>query len=293
MESYEKQILNLEKFPEENYLQSCLIYSKSSYGLFLLKNKNGDYYVVKVSDIKDYSRESAIGLFIKNRINDFPNLLVPEEIYQGLNPNAYSLFVHSVFFDDACKKENIREIFTSNKYIYYITKACSFNLQKYIFLGNKLSYYQFAGFTFQLILALQILYEIGVKHNDVKQANILVCDTHSSERIYQLGNITWFVNNELMEYKEIKLADFGESNVQLLKYSCLNVRNEIKIALINVINYMWKNTETEIQYEYEELLENLKNCQTNLYDVIKESQLFNIFLVNEVSETSKIIKLIE
>lgn len=292
---YKKQILNSAVFPEYNYTASCLIYSKRQYGLFLLRHRNGDYYVAKVVDTGD-TQESEIGLFIKDNIGNFPNILVPETIYVGNNPNKYELFSNPVNLNpDSCKSEDINKIFVAYKYIYYITKSCSFNFPKFFAMKNELSYYQFTGFTLQLLLALQTLYKIGIRHGDLAGRNILVCDKNpDSETVYQLRNNIFLMTNDQMRYKELKLTDFGESRYATYKNPCFENANEIKFQGVDTIKLFWKNTigKDDDNY-YNELMNNLNNCSTNLYDVIQRSRIFDIFIVDRVPIGSNIVKLIE
>lgn len=300
LKEYKRKVGEVGIFPADYYKISCLIYSKGNYGIFLLKDWTGKFAVVKVIYFYDNMVESSLGLYIKDKAGNVPNLLHPEQIYKGDNPKRYRVFQNLNLQNNVCKKDaDIKKIFIQDDlYAYYVTQLCAFNLQAY--LGRekkKLTYYQFVAFTFELLIALQTLYKIGVFHRDVKAANVLICDTDLEDTsvVYQTDKgLRRVIDYEKSEYKYIKLADFGESILQDSITPCMDFNNEIKIALVGTIDYMWRNTLNQENPElYQLLVENLKGCQTDLYDIIERSNIFDILVgQNKNNENAKIVNLL-
>jgi len=157
----------LKKFPFDDYKQSCLIYSKGDYGIFLLERNDGERFTVKVKNNLYLDYESEISLYIKYFASHIPNLLHVENIYSGENPFSKNLFKTPKKLDITCKDvKEPEKIFIEKFYSYYLTKACYFNLGYYFGPKNKgeLTYNAFVGFSFQLLLfKLCIVWVFGIE----------------------------------------------------------------------------------------------------------------------------------
>ena len=87
----ENMEIDLKEFPSDKFRKSCLIHSKSNYGVFLLEDLRGEKYAVKVSsfsqkDLREDLKESIINLYVRKFIN-----FVPITIY---NVISVYIFVH-------------------------------------------------------------------------------------------------------------------------------------------------------------------------------------------------------
>src|SRR5437867_3249650 len=130
----------LPRFDQEKYKGSCLIYSKGSYGIFLVMGLDDKAYVIKVV-LGGYQgredNETAIALYLLKFLkkNEFPNLMLPEGIYEGENPVYYTLFrgKDKKLNLPQCKELDVAKVFPNTRwnYNYYVTKACSYNLGYY------------------------------------------------------------------------------------------------------------------------------------------------------------------
>ena len=297
-----------DEFPANKFTKSCLIYTKNTYGIFLLEDKDGNHHVVKVNSNVDASAENSLGLYIKKNIGNIPNILTPEGIYTGYNPQSYSVF------SDKNKRLNIKEcqdykelskIFTEYRlgYSYYLTKACDYNLSYFFGIKNKgvITLAQFIGYSFQIIVGLYTLHKIGIWHKDFKPQNILIC----KKEVYE-NNITYISNskeekkeekkegnkmNWTLDYaelnnKDMKIIDFGESTIYKdVIFPCDTFKYEVNRALVTVIELMWSKTVNKVNrlLDYEDLIIRLKECKTSLIDVMNEASIFNVlrYTVND------------
>ena len=133
----------MKSFPFNKFDKSCLIYTKGSYGIFLLSEigNTEKYFVVKIKlfgfgNTGIFDKEENTALYIKENYNNMPNILVPEEIYIDLSPINYSLFTdkNKRLKLPGCKEATLAEIFTDSGsyYSYYLTKAGLYNLGYYL-----------------------------------------------------------------------------------------------------------------------------------------------------------------
>lgn len=282
--------LNLVDFPVDKFIKSCIIYFKRHYGIFLLTDINGKYFTVKVNmiDLYGIGFEYATGLYLKQFANHIPNLLYPEDIYKGNTPLDYPLFNNprQKLQEVSCKDVNITNIFpyeyANLVYHYYLTKACDYNLGYYFGkYGGSFTYDSFVGFVFQLLVGLQTMYRLGVYHGDMKPANILLCSSEiaKTNRIitYKYGDVkTWNISYDILNDTDLKIIDYGNSKVvDNIEDMFEAFNNEVIISLIGIIKIMWNKVINKQKGEnYLNLLDRLKECNTNLVDVMLNAPIF-------------------
>lgn len=274
----------LKSFPYSDYSKSCLIYSKGNYGIFLLEDKNKERFTVKVKIGEYLYFEETIALYIKYFASHIPNLLHVENIYKGPNPSTMKLFYKPEKIDDNCKDINLHKIFSHGReFLYYLTKACNYNLGYYFGpkSGGSLTYNAFVGFSFQLSVALQTLHRLGVWHRDIKPANILVCKSEISKNNkyirYNYKNIkSWTLSYDILEDRDFKIIDYGESQVlNEVENPCTTFSYEVSVSFYNIITLMWKKvTDKKNEDLYEDFINRLKNCTTNINDIMFEAPIF-------------------
>jgi len=281
-------------FPYNEFISSCLIYTKGHYGIFMIQNKKEEMYTVKVSMYSIKDPEINISLYIKQYAGHIPNILHFEHIYVGGSPLDYRLFLHSTLDSNTCLNTvpNLRDIFIHNKYFYYMTKACIGNLSYYTGkLKQKITYQQFVGYTFQVLVGLQSLHKLNIWHKDIKAANFLICNSDifpyypniiytKEEGSYQTS---WKFSYENLDYKDIKIIDFGEAVIlENNNIPCVTYQFEVNVAIINVIKVLWNAVSGyKDEYKYNDLIHNLRNCNTDLLDVMISSVIFQ----DNISET--------
>ena len=287
-----RRMVSFSKFPRERFSKSCLIYSKGLYGIFLVEDREGKRYTVKVSSFAygiKMPYEVSVGLYLKKFASNIPNLLHLEDIFIGENPESYSLFSKPKLEDSFCRDKELFSIFKEKIYIYILTKACYYNLGYY--LGKHkgtLSYYAFVGFSFQLLVGLQTLHRLGIWHRDVKAANVLVCDSEIAKTysniVYKYGNEgKWVLSYPKLGNRDLKWIDFGESGVyDEIDFPCKTFEYEVNVASVNIINLMWKKVEDKLFPElYEDFVKRLQTCSTSLVDVLFNSPIFNVLKEKE------------
>lgn len=267
----------IKPFPINNFVDSCLIYSKRIYGIFLLVDTNNDKFIVKVTTFGG-DTEVPISLYIKQFASHIPNILHSIDIYRDKSPAKIPLFLKSELSDRSCKDQDITKIFIEHTYSYYLTKACEANLGAYLGkLKNTISYNQFVGYSFQVLVGVQTLHRLGILHRDIKPANFIICnsDINTEYILYNYNNKRcWVFSHDKLEGKFMKLIDFGESIV----YNNIGpeFRSEIQVQLVTIIKLMWKyvtNKDDESHIVYQELIHNLKN-NTNLVEVMFVSSIY-------------------
>ncbi len=278
--------INISDFPQEKFDKSCLIYNKSTYGIFLVTGKDGENYTVKVSmgNGPILSDEIIIAFYIKEKLGDMPNLLVPENVYLGKNPINYPLFNNSNnrLNLSQCKVVTLNNIFFSKEieYNYYVTKACLYNLGYY--LGTHkglLSYKAFVVFSFQILTALQSLHKIGIWHRDIKTQNVLVCDSDIAKKGYRgityvINDVSWTVKYKDTDDRDLKVIDYGESIIMSdFENPCLKFSYEVTVAVVNIFNVMWAKVFDKGLY-FEELISSLRDCKTSIVDVITGAPIY-------------------
>lgn len=299
-------------FPANLFKKSCIIYKKGDYGIFLLEDLNGEKYTAKIlyypAPLKG---EIEISLYIKEFAAHIPTFLLPNYIYVGDSPINYPLFNSNRDnnMSLSCKPYNIRDIFFGSynpttgrkiRYTYYITKACQYNLAQYFGMFKKtIDYNTFVKFTFEFLIGIQTLYTLGIWHNDVKAANLLVCqDNNSYVYIFPNGERRFISSSSMSAEEEtksnnqcIKIIDFGESkivdNLDNNKV-CKMFMNEINVAVTSILNLMWSKTTVinnkNEEIKYNKLISSLKSCETDLISVILNAELFNdLFAVPNVT----------
>lgn len=285
----------LKSFPSTSFSKSCLRYTKKLYGIFLLEDYIGKKYNVKVFE-KHSNQEIPISLYIKKFASHIPNLLHPLNVYSGENPMYYNLFREDRLENPVCVDKNIRDIFTYNgDYSYYLTDNCSYNLNYYLGKGKGiLTYDTFVGWVFSLLVAIQTLHRLGIWHHDIKLANILVCDSEISKNysnityIYDDGvnSRSWTLNYKDLKNIDLKIIDYGDSRVvDDITNSCEDFSNEISIALVAVLDIMWKKVidkDQEKEEKYFDLKNKLKNCSTTIIEPMFNSKIFDS-LISESS----------
>ena len=86
-----------KRFPVDEYINSCPIYSKRKYAIFLLTRADNNKDIVKIIDIisSGYVPEIAIPLYLKHFASGIPNILLPIDIYLDMNPLNYKLFTNT------------------------------------------------------------------------------------------------------------------------------------------------------------------------------------------------------
>ncbi len=172
--------------------------------------------------------------------------------------------------------------------MYYLTEACGADMGRYLGTGGRglgytLDYNQFVGYTFQLLVGLQSIHRLGLHHNDVKPANVIVCgDTTDFDNIlYNYnGERYWcFSYGEVLRGNNIKVFDFGDVKIPRdMTQPCLVTKDSV--ALVPIVKIMWNSTVGEKdQGLFNQLIQNLQACETNLLDVMLESAIFNPFTV--------------
>jgi serine/threonine protein kinase len=276
---------SLSYFPYDKFEKSCLIYSKSNYGIFLLEDKNGKRYTVKV---KAYTYlvppEENTALYVKHFASHIPNLLHVEDIYMGATPAYADLFKKPQRIDPTCKDGNLYTLFGhSGKFLYYLTKACYYNLG-YFFgpkIKGELTYEAFVGFSFQLVVGLQTLHRLGVWHGDIKPANILVCNSEIAQKNRYIkytynDKISWTLSYDVLENRDFKIIDYGESKVlNDITEGCKSFKYEVNVAFYNIITLMWKKVINKQNINlYEDFIFRLKNCETDINDIMLEAPIF-------------------
>jgi len=273
-------------FPVEEFEKSCLIYKKGYYGIFYLVGKNGKNYTVKVTLDPG---EIQISKYIKQYAGNMPNLLILEGVYEDVSPYYIPFFNKNKLENPICKNLKVEEVFystPSNKnvnYFYYLTKACLYNIG--YFLGTykgTLSYQEFVNYSFEMLAALYTLHSLKIWHRDIKPANFLICGDDPTSVKYILGNKSWKIDSK----RYIKLIDFGESKiVKDVVNPCEEFKFEVDVALLNVIQLMWRKIEGEKNVnDYEDLIIRMKNCKTNISDIILNAKIFDNLISNEPAD---------
>lgn len=276
----------LTDFPYYKYNKSCLIYSKRDYGIFLLEDKNNEKFTVKVKSGYLLDKEEIIALYVKHFASQIPNLLHVENIYRGVHPRLMNLFTKTEKIDITCKDTNVKNIFSmiETVFLYYVTKACNYNLGYYFGpkVNGTLTYDAFVSFSFQLTVALQSLHRLGVWHRDIKPANILVCDSSIAKNNryirYNYNNEkTWTLSYDVLNDRDFKIIDYGESQVlNDVNEPCNTFTHEVSIGFYNVIILMWKKvTDKKNEDLYNDFIFRLKTCNTNLNDIMLEAPIFD------------------
>ena len=280
-------------FPVNNFSKSCLIYSKGGYGIFLLTTPTNDKYVVKVSRSFDEG-EGPISLYIKHFASHIPNILHIIDIYIDNNPISIPLFNNVELDEPMCRVRDIDRIFVERylNYMYFLTKACDANLAAYLGrLKNTLTYEQFVGYSFQVLVGLQTLHRLGVWHRDIKPANYLICNSENKDKniLYNYNNQRyWSFSHNMLKGKGLKLIDFGEARVRdNVDNSCLEFKNEVQVSSAEIIKLMWKYVIDKRNEDlYNELIGNLNNCNTNLVTVMFSSSIFDPYVVSDYNPTN-------
>jgi serine/threonine protein kinase len=278
-------------FPYDEYVSSCLIYNKGNYGIFMIQNRKGELYTVKVSLYTIKNDEINISLYIKQNASHIPNILHVENIYRGSNPLDYPLFRYSSLENGLCKNKPLEDIFIHNRYYYYLTKSCMGNLSYYTgTLKQKITYQQFVGYSFQVLVGLQTLHSLNIWHSDIKPANFLICNSDISPYfnniIYKTQpnieefNYSWAFSYQDLQNKDIKLIDYGEAiYLENNKIPCDKYGYEVKVALVNVIDILWKSIigdkDEDKVNKFNDFRNNLKTCTTDLLDVMINSFIFH------------------
>lgn len=303
------------EFPMEMFRKSCLIYKKNDYGIFLLEDMNGEKYTAKVLYYPaPLAGEVEISLYIKevlelNKALDgeiIPTFLLPDYIYVGRTPLDYPLFnqMKDNNLSTACKSYDIRDIFfggsgsikdtyekTKNrfKYVYYLTKACQYNLAQYFgVLKKTISYQTFVKFAFEFLVGMQTLYSLGIWHKDIKSPNILVCvSSVSYVYLFPNGERRFISSKGPEDNKVIKIIDFGEAKIydttDRNNTPCKLFMDEINFSVISILNLMWSKTvfsskddenKDIAQVKYNNLVSSLKACDTDLIPVLLNSDIF-------------------
>lgn len=272
----------MEKFPSQKFEKSCLLYTKNNYGIFYLTGNDGNNYTVKIMEhYGTLNPEIQMNLYIKKYASHIPNLLMYEGIYKDINPNRFSLFSNKIE-KSGCKDYKIEKIFTYNHdYTYFLTKACLYNLG--FFFGTykgKISYQIFINYTFEIMIGLQTLHSLNIWHRDLKPANILLCEynkiTNYKSTKYVYGDKSWVIFH--IDNKYMKIIDFGESIIaeNVSSNHCQEFRYEVNVGLLNIIQIMWKNIDGDKNIDnYEDLIAMIKNCKTNVLDIILNVKLFD------------------
>jgi serine/threonine protein kinase len=282
------------RFPEEDFDKSCLIYTKNNYGIFLVTSRDGQVYTIKVNAyLRVPSFEIENALYIKEKVGNMPNLLLPEAIYVGRNPSSYSLFREEKnrLKLKECKNANLREIFNENlSHSYYVTKACLYNLGYYLG-ANKgtLTYKAFVAFSFQILAALLSLHNINVWHRDIKTQNILICKSDIAKSYSSISYIgkegkVWTIDYADTDGRDVKIIDYGESLIEKeVKNPCTEFDFEVTVATVSVLNFMWSKVTDKLgkEGEYNELINLLKNCKTSIYDVLQNARIFEGLLYSD------------
>jgi serine/threonine protein kinase len=280
----------MKSFPFNKFDKSCLIYTKGSYGIFLLSESDDTekYFVVKikmfgVGNIGIFDKEENTALYIKENYKNMPNILVPEDIYIDQSPINYSLFTdkNKRLKLPECKDATLAKIFTDiGYYSYYLTKAGLYNLGYYLgTYKGRLSYRAFVGFSFQLLAALLTLHDLGVWHGDIKPQNILVANKEitSPSISYKFGDKVWTIQYSDLSDRDLKIIDYGNSEIMKdVENTCDTFKYEVSIAVVSVIQTMWNKTDDKESHlqEYEQLIQLLKNCKTKIIDVISSSEIY-------------------
>ena len=278
-------------FMAGNFKESCLIHSKGGYGIFLLEDYNGKRYTVKVTYFGD-NLEIPVGLYVKQFASSIPNLLHVEGVYKGGNPLGYPLFTKNVLNDTGCKKEDLVSIFTerqrTDKYFYYLTKACSYNLGYYFgTMKGTLTFNAFVGFSFSLLVGLQTLHRLGVWHRDLGTRNVLMCKSDIANKYSNIrytyndgtNNKTWTLSYKDLENRDMKLIDYGEASVMDdITDHCLKFKNEVSVSLVLLLDTMWRRVidkTDEREKQYADLKSRLKACTTTILDPMLNSEIYD------------------
>jgi serine/threonine protein kinase len=286
-----KYLTETEKFEQLDtgkFSQSCMIYAKGTYGIFLIDGR----YTVKVKQYFYNDNEILIGLYVDRFASHIPNLLHVIDVFVGDNPITYPLF-NTKLTDYRCKDLDSKTVFKNTfgteygKYSYYFTDACFYNLNYY--LGkNKgtFTYDAFVDFVFGILVGLQTLHHLGILHNDFKAPNILLCEssikTEYIQYVYQKSEnqtpITWTLSYKNMDNRDIKVMDYGDAKViNDVANHCTSFTFEITFALVAVFELMWRFVldKDEIKEQlYQDLIRRCKTCTTTLLDIMVNAEIF-------------------
>ena len=144
-------------------------------------------------------------------------------------------------------------------------------------MKTRLTYDQFIGFSFQLIVAVQTIHVLDVIHGDIKHSNYIVCDTDNDSVTYKDGKSMWFINYREMNNKYVKLIDFGYAYVGK---KCSGEKRD-RYNLVLIMDFMKSKTDNfNDEYTYKRFIEQLKDCDINLKTVL-HSEIFDSLKISK------------